>query len=102
MSFQMQHLLSGGLDKHLLVSTLSQSGVLRKANCAPLAGTQAEIIQKVVAATEEAITPSRNRAAFMRIGLVSQLADGSLLATFDEMESNKRMSEQFPAEAAEN
>ncbi|KAA6384419.1 MAG: hypothetical protein EZS28_020054 [Streblomastix strix] len=77
-------------------------GVLRKANCESLAGTQAEIIQRVVAATEEATTPSRNRAAFKRIGLVSQLVDGRLVAVLDEVEWNKRMSELFPADAAEN
>ncbi|KAA6370712.1 MAG: hypothetical protein EZS28_033760, partial [Streblomastix strix] len=87
-------LLMGNVRAHR-----TEEGVLRKANSEPLAGTHAEIIQRVVAATEEAITPSRNRAAFMRIGSMPQLVDESLLAALDEIESNKRMSEQFPAEA---
>ncbi|KAA6393902.1 MAG: hypothetical protein EZS28_010572 [Streblomastix strix] len=74
-------------------------GELKKANNESDALTQAQRIARIVAATEAATMPSRNRSAFRRASLVIVNDNGHLYAAIDELEWNARMNELFPAVA---
>ncbi|KAA6358590.1 MAG: hypothetical protein EZS28_045883, partial [Streblomastix strix] len=90
-AFQVEDLLTFALLKQ----------ELRKANAYSEARTQAQTIARLVAATEAATTPSRNRSAFRRAAITSELVDGRYVARIDEAEYNARMAELFPGEFGE-
>ncbi|KAA6383355.1 MAG: hypothetical protein EZS28_021119 [Streblomastix strix] len=64
--------------------------------------TQAQTISHLMAATEAATTPSRNRSAFRRAAITSELVDGRYVARIDEAEYNARMADLFPGELHQN
>ncbi|KAA6362039.1 MAG: hypothetical protein EZS28_042434, partial [Streblomastix strix] len=75
---------------------------LRKANANSDVRTYEQTISRLVAATEAATTPSRNRSAFRRAAITSELVDGRHVAKIDETEYNARMAELFPGELQQN
>ncbi|KAA6373964.1 MAG: hypothetical protein EZS28_030509, partial [Streblomastix strix] len=91
-AFQVEDLLTFALLKQ----------ELRKVNAYSEVRTQAQTIARLVAATEAATTPSRNRSAFRRAAITSELVDGRHMARIDEAEYNARMAELFPGELNQN
>ncbi|KAA6379248.1 MAG: hypothetical protein EZS28_025225 [Streblomastix strix] len=74
-------------------------GELKKTNNESDAQAQVQRIARIVAATEAATMPSRNRCSFCRANLVTVNNIGHLYAVIDELEWNARMNELFPAVA---
>ncbi|KAA6386550.1 MAG: hypothetical protein EZS28_017924 [Streblomastix strix] len=75
---------------------------LRKVNANSDVRTQAHTISRLVEATEAVTTPSRNRSAFRRAAITSELIGGRYVARIDEAEYNARMAELFPGEFLED
>ncbi|KAA6392077.1 MAG: hypothetical protein EZS28_012395 [Streblomastix strix] len=69
---------------------------LRKVNAIHQSESQAELIKKLLRATEIATTPSNNRSSFKKAGYKSILVQNRYVTSFDEAEWEKRVSELIP------